>query len=67
MPQKARTRLDNASGKLPETRMFEYKVVPAPVRAVRVKGLKTTAERFAHTVAESINAEAAGGWQFVRT
>ncbi|MBN8291584.1 DUF4177 domain-containing protein [Rhodobacter sp. NTK016B] len=47
--------------------MFEYKVVPAPVRAVRVKGLKTTAERFAHTVAESINAEAAGGWQFVRT
>ncbi len=66
LPQKARIRLDNASGKLPETSMFEYKVVPAPVRAVRVKGLKTTAERFAHTLAESINAESAGGWQFVR-
>ncbi|MFN4101124.1 MAG: hypothetical protein ACK4GT_15245, partial [Pararhodobacter sp.] len=47
--------------------MYEYKVVPAPQRAVKVKGLKTTAERFAHTLAEHINAEAAGGWQFVRT
>lgn len=47
--------------------MYEYKVVPAPVRAVKVKGLKSTADRFAHTLAESINAEAAGGWQFQRT
>ncbi|WP_417586397.1 hypothetical protein [Pararhodobacter oceanensis] len=46
--------------------MFEYKVVPAPVRAAKVKGLKTTHERFAHTLAERINAEAAGGWQFQR-
>ena len=47
--------------------MLEYKVVPAPVRAVKSKGLKTTADRFAHTLAERINAEAAGGWQFLRT
>lgn len=47
--------------------MYEYKVVPAPQRAAKAKGLKTTAERFAHTLAERINAEAAGGWQFVRT
>jgi len=47
--------------------MYEYKVVPAPQRAVKAKGLKTTAERFAHMLAEHINAEAAGGWQFVRT
>lgn len=47
--------------------MHEYKVVPAPTRATKVKGLKTTAERFAHLLAERINAEAAGGWQFVRT
>lgn len=47
--------------------MYEYKVVPAPQRAVKAKGLKTTAERFAHALAERINAEAAGGWQFVRT
>ncbi|MCW1933541.1 DUF4177 domain-containing protein [Pararhodobacter zhoushanensis] len=47
--------------------MLEYKVVPAPVRAVKSKGLKTTADRFANTLAERINAEAAGGWQFLRT
>ena len=47
--------------------MFEYKVVPAPMRAAKVKGLKSTAERFAHALAERINAEAGGGWQFQRT
>lgn len=47
--------------------MHEYKVVPVPTRAPKVKGLKTTAERFAHGLAEAINAEAAGGWQFQRT
>ncbi|MCA0205636.1 MAG: DUF4177 domain-containing protein [Proteobacteria bacterium] len=47
--------------------MHEYKVVPAPQRAAKTKGLKTTADRFAHTLAERINAEAAGGWHFVRT
>lgn len=47
--------------------MHEYKVVPAPQRAAKSKGLKTTADRFAHTLAERINAEAAGGWHFVRT
>lgn len=47
--------------------MHEYKVVPAPIRAPRVKGLKSTAERFAHALGEAINAEAAGGWQFQRT
>jgi hypothetical protein len=46
--------------------MYEYKVVPAPVRAQKVKGLKTTADRFSHALAERINAEAAGGWQFQR-
>jgi len=47
--------------------MYEYKVVPAPLRAAKAKGLKTVADRFASTLAERINAEAAGGWQFVRT
>lgn len=47
--------------------MLEYKVVPAPSRAQKAKGLKTTAERFARALAERINAEAAGGWQFLRT
>ncbi|WP_323036682.1 hypothetical protein [Pararhodobacter sp.] len=47
--------------------MYEYKVVPAPVHAAKAKGLKSTAQRFSHALAECINAEAAGGWQFQRT
>lgn len=47
--------------------MYEYKVVPAPRRALKVKGLKTPTDRFAHTLSERLNAETTGGWQFVRT
>jgi hypothetical protein len=46
--------------------MFEYKVIPAPVRAEKVRGLKTTAERFAHVLTQAINAEADEGWDYVR-
>ena len=47
--------------------MYEYKVIPAPARAEKVRGLKTTAERFAHVLTLAINAEADEGWEFVRT
>lgn len=47
--------------------MFEYKVVPAPVRAVKVRGLKTTGERFAHLLSETMNALASEGWEYQRT
>lgn len=46
--------------------MFEYKVIPAPLRTAKVKGLKTTAERFAFLIENAVNAEAEGGWDFVR-
>lgn len=46
--------------------MYEYKVVPAPVRAVKVRGLKTTADRFAHLLSETMNALAAEGWEYQR-
>jgi hypothetical protein len=46
--------------------MHEYKVVPAPRRAEKAKGLKTTPERFAHALAEAINALAREGWEYVR-
>ena len=45
---------------------YEYKVVPAPVRTVKVKGLKTTGERFAHLMTEALNREAETGWEFLR-
>lgn len=47
--------------------MYEYKVVPAPLRTVKVKGLKTTEERFAHLIEEALNDEAAGGWEYLRS
>ena len=46
--------------------MFEYKVIPAPARTVKLRGLKTTADRFAHLLTEAINAEAEEGWEYVR-
>lgn len=46
--------------------MYEYKVVTAPLRAVKVKGLKTTEERFAHMLQEALNDEAREGWEYLR-
>jgi hypothetical protein len=45
---------------------FEYRVIPAPRRGERVRGLKTPEERFAHAVMVAINAEAAQGWEYLR-
>ncbi|MEM7723669.1 MAG: DUF4177 domain-containing protein [Pseudomonadota bacterium] len=44
---------------------YEYKVVPAPEKAPKVKGLKG-AERFAHAVETLMTALGADGWQYVR-
>lgn len=46
---------------------FEYKVVPAPKRVVKTKGLKTTQDRFAHVLQMTMNEQAAGGWEYQRT
>jgi len=45
---------------------YEYKVVPAPVRGEKVKGLKGTEARFAHTLTQLINQLAADGWEYQR-
>ena len=46
---------------------YEYRVIPAPRRLKRIKGMSSTAEIFAATLTESINAEARGGWEYVRS
>ncbi|MEM8789730.1 MAG: DUF4177 domain-containing protein [Pseudomonadota bacterium] len=46
--------------------MYEYKAVTAPRRAKRAKGARTPADRFARTLTETINAEAAEGWEYLR-
>jgi len=44
---------------------FEYRVIPAPSLAKKVKGAKTLGERFAHGLAEVMNTEAREGWEYV--
>jgi hypothetical protein len=45
---------------------FEYKVIPAPRRGVRVKGAKGPAGRFAGALESTINTLSAEGWEYVR-
>lgn len=46
---------------------FEYKVVPAPTRGKKARGVKTAADRFAHALGEVMNELAADGWEYLRT
>jgi hypothetical protein len=45
---------------------YEYRVIAAPARGAKVKGLKTPEERFASALASALNAQAQEGWEFVR-
>lgn len=47
--------------------MFEYKVVPAPVKGIKAKGVKTPEARFALGVEQAINELAAEGWEYQRS
>lgn len=47
--------------------MYEYKVVPAPTRGEKARGVKTPVERFALTMAGVMNDLAADGWEYLRT
>lgn len=44
----------------------EYLAVPAPAKGMKVKGLKTPAERYAHALSAAINDLAADGWEYWR-
>lgn len=46
---------------------FEYKVVPAPTRGRKARGVKTPADRFARALEDTINELAADGWEYLRT
>ena len=45
---------------------FEYKAVPAPTRGTKAKGAKSTEDRFALSITETLNEMAADGWEYVR-
>jgi hypothetical protein len=45
---------------------YEYKVVPAPERGQKARGVKTPQDRFAHAMTETLNRLAAEGWEYHR-
>jgi hypothetical protein len=45
---------------------FEYKVVPAPAKGEKVRGAKTTADRFAVTLTGVMNDLGRDGWEYLR-
>jgi len=45
---------------------FEYRVVPAPARGAKVRGVKAAEDRFAHALATVMNEMAAEGWEYQR-
>ncbi len=47
--------------------IYEYKVVPAPKRGLKAKGLRNVQERFANALQTQMNELAAQGWDYQRT
>ncbi|WP_333815430.1 DUF4177 domain-containing protein [Tabrizicola sp.] len=45
---------------------FEFKVIPAPKRGEKARGVKTTEERFALALTSLMNQLGAEGWDYVR-
>jgi hypothetical protein len=45
----------------------EYRVLPAPRRGLKAKGLRTAEDRFARAVETEMNRMAQDGWEFVRS
>ncbi|MDO9525908.1 MAG: DUF4177 domain-containing protein [Gemmobacter sp.] len=45
---------------------YEYKVVPAPKRGEKVRGVKTTEDRFAHGLTLLMNDLGREGWDYIR-
>ena len=45
---------------------YAYKVVPAPEKGIKAKGVKTAPARFALSVEQALNQLAAEGWEYQR-
>lgn len=46
--------------------MYEYKVIPAPAKGKKKRGVKGAEARFAHALETAMNELAADGWEFQR-
>ena len=45
---------------------YEYKVVPAPKRGEKSRGVKSTEDRFALALTQMMNSLGAEGWDYIR-
>ena len=45
---------------------YEYKVVPAPTKGTKAKGIKTPEARFSLSIETLLNKVAADGWEYLR-
>lgn len=45
---------------------YEYKVIPAPAKGLKARGIKGPEARFAHALEQRINELAAEGWEYLR-
>ena len=45
---------------------YEYKVISAPARGLKAKGLKSHEDRFANALQTAMNEQAASGWEYLR-
>lgn len=45
---------------------YEYKVVPAPAKGLKAKGLRQTQDRFANALETVMNDLGADGWEYLR-
>ena len=46
---------------------YEYKVIPAPARGLKARGLKTHEDRFANALQTAMNEQSDSGWEYLRT
>ncbi|MDA5094439.1 DUF4177 domain-containing protein [Aliiroseovarius sp. KMU-50] len=46
--------------------MYEYRVIPAPTKGQKAKGVKSAEDRFAYAMSEILNQMAADGWDYQR-
>lgn len=46
--------------------LYEYKVVPAPVRGEKARGIRTAPDRFANALANVMNRLGQEGWEYLR-
>ena len=46
---------------------YEYKVIPAPRKGRKARGVKSAEDRFSHTLQQVMNDLAADGWEFLRS